>query len=247
MIVADIWTVMKTYVFDGRTVCDLARLGIGAQGLTAVPCATLGGGPSRGLFVPPAAAVQPSGSTPGSVYDPAVNRGAQVLVLYARADPYTAPRPWIIGCVGYASGVLSSEPSQTSEADDDADTRIDARAVAMLNADALVLLDQRGELTLQPASGGHARVQLQGDGALRVSRDGDASENAALTGPLVDALADRDSAITALQQQVAALTLKVTALDPTSPPPPYLPVAPTTVVYNDVASDALRLSPDKPV
>ncbi len=244
-----IFLVTKTYVVDGRIVCDLTRMGTGATGLTAVPVLTLGGGPNRGLLVPPSPGVQPDGSAPGAALDAAVNQGAQVVVIWIAADPRTTPQPWILGATGHTGLGLSGEASTARESDDDADTTLDARAVALVNAGASLVLDQRGETTLAPVAGGNARVQLAQSAIMRVSRDGEASDAAVLAQALVDTLETAYTALADLQTQVADLTLRVTALTPpgTPPPTPYFPTIVTAPGVDAFASDVLRLSSDRPI
>jgi len=249
MIPASLYIVTSTYVADGRIVCDIVRMGVGGGSLTAVPTLTMGGGPNRGLVVPPTPAVQPNGSSPGAAFDVAINEGAQVVVIFVAIDPMTTPRPFIIGCTGHVGLGLVEGQSQSSDVGDDSTAELDARAVAVLNAGARVVLDQRGEVTVQPTPGGNTRVQLSEGAIMRVSRDGDATDNAVLAQALVDALEAAYTEINRLSAQVAILTDKAIADTATGsiPPPPFFASTVATPTTDQVASDVLRLSPDRPV
>lgn len=248
-IVGELWVVLKTYVADGRLVCDLTRMGVAARYLTAVPVAQLGGGPARALVVPPTPAVRPTNGSVGTQFDPAVNQGAQVVVIYVQPDPLTTPRPVIIATMGHTALGLSEAASEAQGSTDDADTTLDAQAVALTNAGASVVLDQRGEVTVTPTHGGSARVQLAAGAVLRVSRDGAASDWATLAQPMVTAynalLAEVASLRAALSGAIVAIN--ASPVPPTPPLPLISPVEPLPdLSVNDIGADALRVSSDTP-
>lgn len=248
MMVGELHTVLRTYVADGRLVCDLTRMGSGARYMTAVPVAQWGGGPLRGLVVPPTPAVRPVGGSAGTQFDPAVNEGAQVVVIYVQADPMTNPRPVIIGAIGHTSLGLSTATSQDNGAGDDADPTLDAQAIAILNAGASFVLDQRGDVAVTPAHSRSARVQLAAEGFFRVSRDGAASDYAVLAQPMVDAFNVLLAEVAELRSSLAATMLAVNTL--AAPATPLIPISPVEPVpdlaVNDIAADALRVSSDTP-
>lgn len=248
-IAAELWTVIATYVADGRVVCDLVRMGVAARTLTAVPVAQWGGGPERALLVPPTAGVRPPNGSAGSQYDPAVNQGAQVIVVYVSPDPLTSPRPVIIGTMGHTALGLSEAQSEAQGSSEDADPRVDSQAVAMKNAGAAVVLDSRGEITVQPKGGGNARVQLLQGAILRVSRDSAAADYATLAQPMVDAynalLAEVATLRAALSGAIASIN--ASPVPPTPPLPLISPVEPLPdLTIRDIGSDVLRISSDTP-
>jgi hypothetical protein len=248
-IVAELWTIAATYVTDGRIVCDLVRMGLGARSLTAVPVAGYGGGPDRALIMPPTPGVRPANGSPGSQFDPAVNAGAQAVVVYMQADPWTAPRPIIIGTMGHTSAGLSETPSESRDTDADADTTIDARTAAIKNAGGAVIVDPRGGVLLVPVAGSSVGAQLSGPAVARFSRNGAAADYATLAYPMVTAYNALLAEVAELRAQIFALQGAVNALALPAPPPFPVPISPLEPVPNlavtDIGSDVLRVSADK--
>lgn len=209
-------TVLQTYVVKGRIVCDCQRLGSPPRVFGQIPVLIQGGSATRGFFVPPAV-------------------GAQVMIQHA--DDIG---PYIEGTIGATDMGLSSTPQN-----DSSDATLDAQSVGMLNAGAQIVEDGFGAIRVTPAQGKGLQAQLTGTGVMEVSRDGDASDRAALTAPLVAAIQERDAIIAEMQQQLVTLNLKINA-SVIGPVDPYLPSEPTPVSSDTLGSAVLKVSPATP-
>lgn len=211
-------TVLKTSVVRGRIVCDCQRLGTPPRVFGQIPVLIQGGSATRGFFVPPAV-------------------GAQVMIQHA--DDIG---PYIEGTIGATDMGLSATPQ-----DDSGDTTLDADSVGMLNAGAQIVEDRFGAIRLTPAQGKNVLIQATGAGVVEVSRDGDASDRAALTAPLVAALQDRDGVDSEIVLKINEIIAYI-AGQALPAPAPILPLlANSTPVSSDTLGSAvLRISPATP-
>lgn len=238
------WIVLASYVFDARLYCDIIKIGDSARTLLAVPVMGQGGGPDRGLFIPPVAA-QANATSLASRLDVAINNGAQVVVIYVGADRDSA-RPWIIGTTGY----VQTNGGQAVTSTGQAIPAPSATSVTLMNAGGRVEIDTAGIVALTPATDSPARVELGSNGALQVRRTGAADDHAVLNTPYVDLTNAERAELRALRTQVAALTTEVIAIKASlgilTPTPPFLPVPQILdITQSSAGAAALELSADR--
>ena len=237
------WIVLRSYVDDARLYCDITKLAVGARTLYGVPVAVQGGGPDRGLFIPPVAA-QANATTLASAVDVAINNGAQVLVIYAQTDPDTSPRPVIIATSGYVQtngGQATTTTGQPIPAPS-------ATSVTLMNAGGSVEIDVGGVLRLTPATDQPARVLLGSDGSLQVQRSGASDDHAVLNTPFVSLTNAERTSINALGQAVALQSAWIAAAATAVgvPAPPIYVHSPLPAVDESSAgAAALEVSADR--
>lgn len=213
-------TVTKTYnTPQGVLVCDLYRAGSPARTLTGVPVLVMGGG-ERSFCVPP-------------------DVGAEVVVGFT-ADAYSFPSPFVMGAWSAAAMGLSPNAQANEPEADTADSTLDAASIPLQNAGGQVVIDGHGATRVTPAPGQPFRAELTDAGEMLVSRDGEASDRAALTSPLVQLLAQWQTAIGLLQAAVVAIGAAQT------PPITYTPTTLDTPLVEDLGSAVLRVSAQTP-
>lgn len=221
--------VARSYIDeDGKSVCDLSRLGLGAVDWVGVQVCVLGGGAGRFLVLPPA----PSGVR--------IMDGAEVVVGF-----FANRRPVILGVLGHAQAGLSAQAVPAQGANQNLTPKID-KDTAGLAWDGATIATRGGAIALTAAEDEDVSAQVSGDGVFRVAQNGEASDWAVLAKALVAELAPLYTKINAQDAQIAVLTTAVAALSSPLPPPAgvgtYLPSALEPLQTTDVAAKVLRVS-----
>lgn len=182
--------VTKSYSVRGRAYADVIGPGLGPTGKTGVPVSLAGGGSRRRfLHMPPD--------------NGGIDAGAEVVLAFR-----TNRQPVIIGVLGFVGSDISDTPI-TGEADDL--EGIDVNTAALVWDEAKVST-RGGKIALEPASGGNINAQLQGQGTMRVSLDGEASDSVPVTSQTVALINALIAKINAQDVQIAVLTAAVATL-----------------------------------
>lgn len=203
-LVLSVANVLSTTVINGRLYASVDDLDNG-QRHDRCPVMCFGGGTDKFMFVP---------VTPTPQDGESLKMNEAVIVHRGEGKPY------IIGTkqpLGF--GIKKEIAEDPGEADHSGDVAKDDFAIQ--NSSAKFIVDANGAVTIKAGTAKHVRIQLdETEGALRVSRGGEADECVILANAFIDTfinqtlyahLVAQNARIAALEAQVATLSTILTS------------------------------------
>lgn len=193
--------VTRVYVLGGRQYIDAHNAMTGSD-YVGCPVMGLGGGETRWAHVP-IAGDQGEGRPVFNLStqsDPSSAASAQVLLLFDGVSEM----PWCIGTIQHPKFELQDETPETERSKDRKD-EYGHQDIVSSNGGSTTVLDSLGQFAVVLADGKQATVQLEGNGLVRISRNGEADERLVLANRLVSYLGGLEAQVDDLINRVAVL------------------------------------------